>query len=133
MGRKKRQIERICKNCKLFDPKKSECAIVVLHEGRRHRLPVLAQDPCFFEEAYFDPKADFPEDFVEDIKEVKFWVENEKGEKTKGNGVVKMEYPEGFFADGADQMFGGLMNDPDVFAYLQHLRELKQMKDDGAI
>jgi len=39
------------------------------------------------------------ENFTDDIKEVKFWVENEQGEKTAGDGIVKMEYPEGFFGE----------------------------------
>jgi len=92
-------------------------------------LPVLAKDPCFFEENYFDPSSEAIEDFAGNIKEVKFWVENEKGEKTNGKGTVKMEYPEGFLGDGADEMFHGLMNDPDIYEYLKMLRELKQAKD----
>lgn len=125
MARKKKRVERICKNCKLFNPATSECAIVVLHEGKRHRLPVLANDPCFFEGQYFDPTTEGGENFVDDIKEVKFWVENDRGEKTRGNGTVKMEYPEGFFGKGTDKMFRGLMNDPDIYEYLKLLQERK--------
>jgi hypothetical protein len=32
-----------------------------------------------------------------DVKQVRWWTEDEKGQKTDGNGVVKIEYPEGFF------------------------------------
>lgn len=96
---KKKQIKRICDNCKLFNPAKSECAIIVLHEGQRLHLPVVAEDPCFFEESYFDPNSKAMEDFAGEIKEVKFWVENEQGEKIDGNGTVKMEYPEGFIVE----------------------------------
>jgi hypothetical protein len=131
MAKKKKQVERICRNCKLFDASKSECAIVVLHEGQRHRLPVLAHEPCFFEGAYFDPTTKAVEDFAGDIKEVKFWVEDKHGQKTDGDGTVKMEYPEGFLADGENSMFEGLMDDPDIHAYLQMLREQKLMKDMG--
>jgi hypothetical protein len=108
----------------LFDPKKSECAIVVLHEGQRLHLPVLAADPCFFEGEYFDPNTENTEDFVDGIQEVKFWVENEKGEKVKGQGTVKMEYPEGFFPAGADELFGDL-DDVDIYRHLQELKEMK--------
>ncbi len=94
---KNQSIKKICGNCKLFDAGKSQCSIVVLHEGERVRIPVEANDACFFEEEYFDPTTKALENFVEDLKEVKFWVENEKGEKTNENGVVKIEYPEGFF------------------------------------
>jgi hypothetical protein len=96
--KKKRKIDKICNNCKLFDPASSTCSIVVLHEGERHRLPVLAEDPCFFEGEFFDANTKAMESFVEDVKEVKFWVEDDEGQKTKGDGHVKIEYPEGFFA-----------------------------------
>ena len=99
-----KKIEKICRNCKLYNGKKGECAIVVLHEGERHHLPVLAEDPCFFEGQYFDPTTNTKEDFVDEIKEVKFWVENEKGEKIDGNGIVKIEYPKGFFAPIIDKV-----------------------------
>ena len=41
---------------------------------------------------------------ADEIKEVKFWVENEKGEKIDGNGIVKIEYPKGFFAPIIDKV-----------------------------
>ena len=95
---KKHKIKRICGNCKLFDPSHLECSVVILHEGQRLRLPVDAIDPCFYEGQYFDPTTKAVENFNE-IKEVKFWVENAKGEKTDGNGVVRIEYPSEFFGD----------------------------------
>jgi hypothetical protein len=90
-----KKIKHICGNCKLFDCKNNLCAVVILHEGQRVHLPVDAKDPCFYEQEYFDPTAKAMEDFNE-IKEVQFWVENAKGEKTDGNGAVKVRYPEGF-------------------------------------
>lgn len=133
MGSKKtKRVERICKNCKLFNPDKSECAVVVLHEGQRHHLPVLQNDPCFFEGMYFDPTTKAMEDFAGEIQQARFWVEDEKGEKTDGNGTVKMEVPEGFFGTGTDEMFG-LKDAPDMMEYLKHLRELKELKDLGLL
>lgn len=99
MARNKKQVERICNNCRLFNPKARECSVVILVEGNRHRIPVDAEDPCFFEGEYFDPTTKAMENFAENIQEVKFWVENDKGEKTAGDGIVKMEYPEGFFGE----------------------------------
>src|SRR4051812_30157236 len=99
--KRKKPIKRICKNCRLYDPGMGHCSVVVLHEGRRLHMPVLPNDLCLFEDQYFDPNTEEIDDFTEDIKEVKFWVENDKGDKTAGNGVVKMEYPEGFLGDGA--------------------------------
>jgi hypothetical protein len=104
MGKiKKKCIERICGNCQLFDEQKQECAVVILHEGERHHLPVEAKDSCFYEQEYFDPTTKAIEDFNE-IQEVQFWVENPKGEKVDGNGIVKMRYPtKGFFGVGAEE------------------------------
>ena len=106
MAKRKREIERICRNCKLFDPNNSECAVIVLHEGQRHKLPVIADEPCFFEDMYFDPTTKAMESFAEDIQQVRFWVEDKDGKPTDGNGVVKMEYPEGFFGPGSEQLEG---------------------------
>ena len=99
---KNKEIKKICKNCKLFDPSKSECAVVILHEGKRINIPVESNDPCFFEQEYFDPTTKAIENLNE-IKEVKFWVENEKGEKTSGDGTVKMEYPEDFWGENKNK------------------------------
>lgn len=63
------------------------------------RIPVLAEDACFFEEPYFDPTTNSMENFADELREVKFWVEDENGEKTSGNGTVKMECPEDFIVD----------------------------------
>lgn len=125
MSKKKKEIKRICQNCKLYNPETSECAIVVLHEGQRLRLPVLAHEPCFFEGMYFDPTTKAMEDFADDIKQVRFWVEDDKGEKTDGNGVVKMEVPEGFLGKGVDELLG--IDDPLVDIY-ERLKEIRATK-----
>lgn len=95
----KKTIERICKNCKLFDAKSRVCAVIILHEGKRRNLPTDAEDKCFFEQGYFDPTTRAIEDFAGEIQEVKFWVEDENGEKTRGDGKVMIQYPENFFPD----------------------------------
>lgn len=102
---KKKQIERICGNCRLWDEAKAQCSIVVIHEGERIYVPMDATDPCLYEMEYFDPNTKAIETFAEHIDQVKFWVEDEKGEKTDGNGTVKIEYPKGFFGKILDDLF----------------------------
>ena len=96
---KKKHIDRICNNCKLYNPKEEHCSVVILYEGERRHLPVDPQDACFYEGGYFDATTKAVEDFAADIQEVKFWVENEDGRKTDQDGIVKMEYPEGFLGE----------------------------------
>lgn len=100
---KKKQIERICKNCKLFN--RGFCSVVILHEGERVKIPVDPKDSCFFEGEYFDPTTKAKENFAADIQQVRFWVEDKDGEKTDGDGTVKIEFPEGFFGDYEDGIF----------------------------
>lgn len=92
-----KQIERICKNCQLYDEGRGVCSVIVLHEGEKVNVPMSPNDLCLYEIGYFDPTTKAIENFTEDIKEVKLWVENDKGEKVAGDGIVKIEYPEGFF------------------------------------
>ena len=92
----KKQIMRICGNCKLLN--QNTCSVVILHEGQRIKIPVEEKDSCFFEDGYFDPTTKAMEDFAGDIQQVRFWVEDEDGQPTNENGIVKIEYPEkGFF------------------------------------
>ncbi len=123
MSKKKKPIERICKNCKLFNPVTSECAVVVVHEGRRLKLPVIAEEPCFFEGTYFDPTTKEDEDFAGDINELKFWVEDEDGNKTNKNGKVKMEIPEHLLVDQMDP------SDIDTFKFLKMKEELEYVRE----
>jgi len=98
-----KQIKRICKNCKIYNAKAEECSVIVLHEGERLKVPMWPEDKCMYETEYFDPTTKSMEDFAGNIQEVKFWVENEQGEKVDGDGIVKMEYPKGFFGKERNQ------------------------------
>ena len=122
--KKPRQIERICGNCKLYDGPNQQCSVVVLLEGKRVKVPMEPKDACLYESEYFDPSSKEAGDFSEDIKEVKFWVENQDGQKTAGNGTVKMEYPEGFL--GEKEGFS-VLDDPE---YLRIVRETNQEIDE---
>jgi len=94
MAKKKKKIEQICKNCQLYNPTENVCGIMILHEGEKMHLPVDAADPCFFENTFVakDGEAFVP---AEDIRQIKAWMEDpETGEKTSGDGIVKIEYPQ---------------------------------------
>lgn len=89
---KKKPIEKICKNCKLFNPQNNTCRIIVLHEGKKLHIPVDPNDPCFFhdelntkEEETFIP--------IDDVKQMRFWVENPLTGEQDTQGIVKIEYP----------------------------------------
>jgi hypothetical protein len=42
-------MERICKNCKLFNPKENTCAVVIVLNNEHWELPVLPNDFCHWE------------------------------------------------------------------------------------
>lgn len=82
----KHKIKEICGNCLLYNPNKGECRVAVLVEGKEYHMPVLPQDKCHMEELGVE------------IKQVRWWVEDNRGNPTE-NGIVKIEYPEGFFKE----------------------------------
>lgn len=86
-----KKIKHICKNCRLFDEGLGVCSVIILHEGEKVKIPVSPDDPCFFEEPYFDPITNEKSDFNE-IKQIRMWVEDENGNKTDENGTVFIEY-----------------------------------------
>jgi len=97
---KNKPIEPKCKNCRLFDEKNKLCGVVILHDGNRIHLPVDPDDDCFFENEFtaIDEKGE-EDRFKPEVQQVKWWVEDpETGEKAK-EGIVKIEYPEGFFGE----------------------------------
>ena len=81
---KKKTIKRICENCRLFNPPDSTCSVRLLVEGQVIRdVPVDPIEPCFWE----------TNGFADQIKQVRFWVEDSHGNHTDGDGTVKIEYP----------------------------------------
>ncbi len=96
-----KKIEPKCKNCRLFDEKRKLCSVVILHEGEKLNIPVDKEDSCFFinEFSAISPEG-IKETFLPTVQQVKLWVEDPKtGEKTNGNGIVKIEYENGFFGN----------------------------------
>ena len=96
----KKEVEPICGKCRLFDPKEKVCRVLILHEGEKINIPVEKNDSCFFENKFIATNQEGKkESFKPEVQQVKWWVEDENGEKTNGNGSVKIEYPKGFFGD----------------------------------
>ena len=88
MTKKIKKIKKICGNCRLYESSEQRCKITVLHDGERYNMPVSPEDKCHMEELGIE------------IQQVRWWTEDaETGEKTNNNGVVKMEYPKGFFGE----------------------------------
>lgn len=88
-----KEIEKICKNCLIYDYTKKICKIVILHEGEKINLPMDPNDKCFFiEEIIIKDKDGKPIDrFLPEVEQIKIWVENENKKST--DGIVKIEYP----------------------------------------
>lgn len=80
-----KKIEKICGNCRLYNNEKGTCGVAILYEGKQYHMPVFPKDKCHMEELGIE------------INQVRWWVEDENGNQTSGNGKVKIEYPENFF------------------------------------
>jgi hypothetical protein len=98
--KKKKPIERICGNCRMFNYRQSRCNVALLYAGKEFHLPVDPHDDCFFESEFIplnEKHPDVVEPVGEHLEEVRFWCENPiTGEQTR-EGQVKIEYPEDFF------------------------------------
>jgi hypothetical protein len=80
-----KSIEQICGNCLLYNHAARECKVAVLVEGVEYHMPVDPRDKCHMDELNIP------------VQQVRWWVEDENGRPTDGNGTVKIEYPKNFF------------------------------------
>lgn len=86
MKKKVKKVEPKCKNCLLFNRAKGECKVAILVNGKEYHMPVSAEDRCHMDELGIP------------VEQVRWFVVDPKtGKRTSGNGVVQIEYPEGFF------------------------------------
>lgn len=83
----KKQVKKTCGNCLLYNNSKKECKIAILIEGIEYHMPVCETDSCHMDDLNIP------------VQQVRWWVEDENGEPTAGDGTVKIEYPEGFFGN----------------------------------
>lgn len=86
----KKEIEKICNNCLLFNRAKNECKVAILLDGNEYHLPVLPGDKCHYDEIGIE------------LKQVRWWVEDDEGNPTDQDGTVKIEYPQEFFGTNTD-------------------------------
>lgn len=87
--KRKKEIEHICGNCRLFDGTTSTCSVRLLVMGETFRdVPVGTKDQCLWEEL----------GLADEIKEVRFkTIDPMTGEGTNGYGKVVMECDKDFF------------------------------------
>jgi hypothetical protein len=84
-NQKKKEVEKICGNCLLYNHEKKECKVAVLIEGQEYHMPVFPKDKCHMDELNIS------------VQQVRWWVEDENGNPTDKSGKVKIEYPTNFF------------------------------------
>lgn len=90
--------EAVCKNCLLYNFQKQHCSVVVLYEGQRMNPPTTPEDQCLFETEFKSINNNGVEEtWKPEIQEVKWWVENPQTGEKSDKGIVKIEYPVGFF------------------------------------
>lgn len=81
-----KQVEPTCQNCLLYHRAKGECKVAILVNGQEYHMPVFPNDRCHMDELGIP------------VEQVRWFVTDPKtGKQTSGNGVVQIEYPEGFF------------------------------------
>ncbi len=82
---KKKKLEKKCKNCLLYNRENGTCRVAILIEGNQIHLPVFPEDNCHMDELGIE------------VEQVRWWVEDSRGQPTDGKGTVKIEYPKDFF------------------------------------
>lgn len=88
----RKPLEPKCKNCLLFNQAKGECKVAILVDGKEYHMPVFPEDRCHMDELGIP------------VEQVRWFVTDPKtGKPTKGNGIVQMEYPEGFFGKKTEE------------------------------
>jgi hypothetical protein len=95
----RKQRKLTCGRCRLYDRGRGVCRVAVIHDGEKINIPVEPKDDCFFEQTYLDPETGTLETF-NDVQEIRFWVENEKGERIDGNGTVKVQFNADLLPEG---------------------------------
>ncbi len=109
-------MDRICKNCLLYDGATSTCGVKLLILGKVLRnIPVDPHDHCLWEEV----------GLADHIEEVRFRVvDPNTGHQTEGKGKVVMEY--------TDEHFFGDRPELPERDYDQEIKKLSQDPSSGA-
>ena len=90
-------MDRICKNCRLYNERDRVCGVTVIIAGEHYELPVLPNDDCHWErldeeiqaelrgelgrqtEAYFKAKLSDELDKPIEVKQVRMWSDGKNG------------------------------------------------------
>ncbi len=91
-------MQRICRNCRLYNDKDSVCAVAVVIRGEQYELPVLATDECHWErvdrevqsellgelsqnkgDPYFKAKYEAEIDSPIEVKQIRMWSDGKNG------------------------------------------------------
>jgi len=101
----KKELKHICANCQLYDMENRYCKVVILFEGKRIHPPTEPESYCLFEDEYeaIDEKGNIDK-WKPEIQEVKWWVEDPNSGEKSDSGVVKIEYPIGFFGKDKESL-----------------------------
>ena len=107
---KTKKIEPLCRNCKLYDWDHKFCKVIILYENSRINVPMDPNDLCLYEEKFTeiipnpkDEEKPITKQFSVKPEQVRMWVEDRRtGKKTNKDGIVKIEYPEGFYGKEED-------------------------------
>jgi len=103
MKKKRKKIEKICQNCRLFNERDNVCSVTVIIAGEHYELPVLPNDTCHWERinreidldlekeignvkkmplqerAFFQPKLESERDHAIEIKQIRAWSDGKDG------------------------------------------------------
>lgn len=91
-------MERICRNCRLYNPAEGVCGVTVVIKGEHYELPVLAGDACHWErvdrevqedldaalaarrgQRQFQAKLEAEADTPIEVKQVRMWSDGKNG------------------------------------------------------
>lgn len=87
MESEKTEFEPKCKTCMLYDKKNGQCKVAILANGHEYHMPVFPEDYCHLDQLGIP------------VNQVRWWVEDPKTGKPAEKGIVKIEYPVGFFGN----------------------------------
>src|SRR3954470_3580437 len=96
MTERKEKMERICKNCRLFNEHDNVCSVTVIILGEHYELPVHPRDHCHWEQIdgeiqnelkdkldksnpYFRARLEPEIDHPIEVKQVRIWSDGRNG------------------------------------------------------
>jgi hypothetical protein len=73
-------IQKICKNCQLFNPIESVCGVIVVYGGEQLELTTKPNDRCHWERVDRELNAEFgKDDSPIQIDQIRMWSDSKQG------------------------------------------------------